>query len=56
MDETTDEELKDTFADLMIFSKGGLTYKELSEMTIYDLQEWVEVANRVYTKIKKEIG
>lgn len=56
MDEETDAKLKETFADLMIFSKGGLTYKELSEMNIYDLQEWVEVANKVYAKFKKEIG
>lgn len=39
----------------MIFSKGGLTHKELSEMTFYDLQEWIEVANKINDKLEKEL-
>jgi hypothetical protein len=56
MDETTDEQIKEIFAQLMIFTKGGLTYKELTEMTLYDIQEWISVANTISDRQERELA
>jgi hypothetical protein len=56
MDESSQEDLEYSIANLIIFFKGGISYTDFMQMPLPELKRWINHADKINKEYNKEMS